>query len=98
MAAKEEAKTKTVLQLPLLLCHSTNQELKKIADSRFSFLSSSGRMLSTRATFYHFKIEVQLKCNITQVTGVQYSESQLLKVTLHLYSYKVCLYSLCHTT
>ena len=84
MAAKEEAKTKTVLQLSLLLCHSTNQELKKIADSRFSFLSSSGRMLSTCATFYHFKIEVQLKCNITQVTSVQYSESQLLKVTLHL--------------
>lgn len=42
MAAKEEAKPKTVLQLSHLLCHSTNQELTKIADSRFSFLSSSG--------------------------------------------------------
>ena len=41
-------------------------------------------MLPAPHSSFFFLIELQLLYNITEVTGVQYSESHFLKVVLHL--------------
>lgn len=79
MAAKRRQNPKPFFSYHFYYVTPLIKSLEKLQTQDFLFFPPVAGCYQHVQLFIHFKIEVQLKCKITQVTGVPYSESQSFK-------------------